>query len=206
MRLPKKDKQGRPYLSYSQIAMFKRSRQQYLETYIFNKPFETNAWVEFGAKVGTALQENEFKNFSLREEKILRQITRLDIFEKRIKYDLGEFYIIGNIDTASQDLKKLVEYKTGGKDKELQYLEPQYIQPQIYALGIEQETGSAPDSVTLEFIRRTGNPYSMQPLKVAPEEPIIIDCDISPEALTWTKNYILQTAAEIEEFYINKTK
>ena len=80
MDLPKKDKKGNSYLSYSQIQTFKRSKDDYYEQYILKKPFEGNAYTDFGSKIGEALEKNDFTKFAKREQKVLGNITRLDEF------------------------------------------------------------------------------------------------------------------------------
>ena len=58
MNLPKKDKKGNSYLSYSQINLFLKSPKEYYEQVILDKPFEGNEYTEFGSKVGIALETN----------------------------------------------------------------------------------------------------------------------------------------------------
>ena len=60
MNLPKKDKKGNSYLSYSQISTFKRSKEDFYNQYILNVPFEGNAYTDFGSNVGEALEKNNF--------------------------------------------------------------------------------------------------------------------------------------------------
>ena len=121
--LPKKDENGISYLSYSQIQLFKRDKNEYLERYILNKPFLGNAYTDFGSKVGEALETNNFKGFSSQEQRTLNKCTRLDEFEKKVNLDFGDFYVLGYIDTNSKDFNEIIDYKTGGRNKEFQYLE-----------------------------------------------------------------------------------
>jgi hypothetical protein len=203
LELPKLDKVGLPYLSYSQITMYKRSPKEYYETYIMKKPFEGNVYTEFGSKVGSALEVNDYSNFTQQEEDILRKVTRLDLFEREVKLQCDGFYVLGYIDTASYDLMRYIDYKTGGEGKEDQYKKTStYTQMHFYALAIMQETGKMPEDVSVEFIRRAGNPYRGQRLRVENENPIKIPIEICEASLYNVHQDILKTAKEISQFYI----
>jgi hypothetical protein len=203
MDLPKKDKYGVNRLSYSQMSTFKKSKDLFYQRYIVGEEFQTNEYIEFGSKVGDALEKNDFSKFSKKEIETLNKVTRLDEFERPVFLKYSEFYIVGYIDTVNSDLTEIIDYKTGGVKKELQYMENSYNQLQIYALGIQQETGSAPKKASVEFIRRKGNLYKGQSLYVGDEEPIKIDVDISSSRLMDVYLDILKTANEINEFYKN---
>lgn len=201
MILPKKDKNGNGYLSYSQIALFKRDRAEYLEQYIIGKKFEGNAYTDFGSNVGNALETNNFEKFTKDEAVILQKATRLDEFERRtiLKYD--GFYIVGYIDTNKKDYSKIIDYKTGGLKKESQYKDKDYTQLHLYALSLRQETGITPKEASVEFIRRAGNAFRGEKLTVANENPIKIDIDISYNRLKSVYWETLEVAKEIETFY-----
>ena len=204
MDLPKKDKQGKSYLSYSQISLFRIDKQEYKEVYINNKPFKGNEYTDFGSKVGSALEYNDFSEFTGTEATILKLCTRLDLFERKtvLNYDKDNFYIKGFIDTINNDLTHIIDYKTGGKQKEFKYSEDNYIQIQLYALSIMQETGVKPSKGTVEFIRRKGNAFKGQKLTVGSEPPIKIDIDLSLPVLKHVYWEVLETAKEIEKFYL----
>lgn len=204
MDLPKKDKQGKSYLSYSQISLFRIDRQEYKEVYINNKPFKGNEYTDFGSKVGKALEYNDFSEFTGTEATILKLCTRLDLFERKtiLNYDKDNFYIKGFVDTINNDLTHIIDYKTGGKQKEFKYSEENYIQIQLYALSIMQETGVKPSKGTVEFIRRKGNAFKGQKLTVDSEPPIKIDIDLSLPVLKHVYWEALETAKEIEKFYL----
>ena len=203
MDLPKKDKYGVNRLSYSQMSTFKKSKDLFYKRYIVGEEFQTNEYIEFGSKVGDALEKNDFSKFSKQEVETLSQVTRLDEFERPVFLKYTDFYIVGYIDTVNSDLTEIIDYKTGGLKKEFQYMEDSYNQLQIYALGIQQETGSAPKKASVEFIRRKGNLYKGQSLIVGDEQPIKIDVDISSGRLMDVYLDIFKTAEEINEFYKN---
>jgi hypothetical protein len=201
MDLPKKDKYGVNRLSYSQIQLFKKNKDRFYQRYIVGEKFKSNEYIDFGNKVGKALESNDFSNFDYIEQETLKKVTRLDEFERRVFLRYTDFYLVGYIDTNNLDLSEIIDYKTGGVKKELQYMDEEYNQLQIYALGIKQETGFAPKKGSVEFIRRVGNLYRGQRLMVGDEEPIKIDVDLSHKKLNDVYSDVLRTAIEIDEFY-----
>ena len=200
MNLPKKDKYGVSRLSYSQISLFKRDKDEYYQNYIVGKPFKGNEYTDFGSKVGEALEYNNFDSFKKPEQETLKKVVRLDEFERMVKLKYEGFYIIGFVDTNSKDFSRIIDYKTGGLKKEFQYAKPDYTQLCLYALSLRQETGITPSLASVEFIRRKGNAFRGQALTVG-EEVISIPVDICLERLTHVYWDTLKTAKEIEKFY-----
>lgn len=203
MNLPSKDKFGNSYVSYSQIQLFLKDEKEYKDRYIDRKPFKSNAYIEFGSKVGKALEDNDMSLFTKSEVEVLNKVTRLDLFERKTVLNYGDFYVLGFIDTISKDFKNIIDYKTGGKDKEYEYTKDSYTQLCIYALSIRQETGITPQTASVEFIRRKGNAYKREVLKIANEDPIIIDVDISYDRLKTVYADTLKVVKDIENFYKN---
>jgi len=201
MDLPKKDKYGVNRLSYSQISLFKKDKDSFYKRYIIGEDFQTNEYIEFGTKVGNALEINDYSNFDYIEQETLKKVTRLDEFERPIFLKYTDFYLVGYIDTNTSDLSEIIDYKTGGQKKEFQYMNEEYNQLQIYALGIKQETGLVPKKASVEFIRRVGNLYRGERLMVGDEEPIKIEVDLNIKKLQNVYSDILNTAIEIDKFY-----
>lgn len=200
MNLPKKDKNGVGRLSYSQISLFKRSKSEYYESYIQGKPFEGNAYTDFGSKVGEALEHNDFSSFKKDEQETLKKVKRLDEFEREVRLNYEGFYVLGFIDSNKKDFTEIIDYKTGGLKKEFQYSKPDYNQLCLYALSLRQETGITPVEASVEFIRRKGNAFRGQALTVG-DEVISIPVDISLERLKRVYWDTLNVAKEIEQFY-----
>jgi hypothetical protein len=153
--LPKRDKEGIPYVSYSQINSFKDYRFDYIRRYFLNEKDPPNDYMIFGNKVGEALERNDFSKFDESERDTLSQVTRLDLFEREIRLVYGGFYVLGYVDTASEDLSHIIDFKTGGKGKHTKYKKANYTQLDIYAMAIKQETGRWPKRVGVEFIERS---------------------------------------------------
>ncbi len=200
MILPKIDKHGKPYLSYSQINSFLYNKKDYIKSYFFNEPIQFTAYIDFGSKVGKALETNDFSDFSEEEQQTLKRVPRLDEFEKEIRVDFGEFYLKGFIDTNSSDLTHFMDYKTGAAKKVTEYQKDDYIQPHIYALGIEQETGILPKKADIILIERYGNAFKGEPLTVG-KEILPVPIDISRERIEYARELVIKTAKEIEHYY-----
>jgi len=196
MNLPRKDKRGVSYLSYSQINTFKRDEKEYIDIYINGRPFEGNAYTDFGSKVGNALENNYFEGFKPHEVETLKKCIRLDEFERMTTLNYNDFYVLGFIDSNSKDYKTIIDYKTGGNKKEFQYSQPEYLQLCYYALSLRQETGVTPEKAYVNFIRREGNAFRGQELTVSKEAPLLIDVDISYNRL---KNVYWETIKIAEE-------
>jgi len=199
MNLPSKDKNGNSYLSYTQINTFLTDKEQFKKTYILREPFVSNDYIEFGIRVGKAIEVNDFSSFTDEECSVLNKCTRLDLFEHRINLKYDGFYLKGYIDTCSNNFEKIIDYKTGGTGKESKYKKPDYIQLGIYALALRQEYGVKVNSAKVEFITREGKPGK---LKVANIDPIVIETNISEDYLKYVYNGVKKVASMIETFYL----
>lgn len=197
--LPRK-KDGRYLISYSQINSFLTNKKQYFKSYFYGQPIEFTAYIDFGSKVGSALEKNDFKEFAKSEQHTLKKVPRLDEFERKITYHYNEFDVIGFIDTNKKDLSKTYDYKTGTKSKIKEYQSDKYIQPYIYALGLKQEHGVTPDEMGVILIERLGNAYKGEPL-VLGEEIWEIPLEISAKKLQYAENLVYRTAIEISNYY-----
>ena len=103
MIFPKLNKQGKPTISWSMINLFYQDSFEWWARYVIKKPFEANKWTDFGSKVGEALEHNNFDSFSNLEKVVLAKVERLDKFEEKVVLDLGDFEVVGFIDSASSD-------------------------------------------------------------------------------------------------------
>ena len=202
MNLPKKDIHGNNYLSYSQIATFKRSKEDYYNQYILKVPFEGNEYTDFGSKVGESIEFNNYDKFKIKEQKILKSVTRLDLFERKTILNYEGFYVMGFIDTCKKDFSEIIDYKTGGKGKDIQYHNENYIQLQLYALSLRQETGITPLNASVQFITRGGNAFKGESLYVKDEPIKNIPIDLSMERLKYVYWSTLSTAQQINKFYL----
>ncbi len=200
--LPRVDENGEQYVSYSQIKLFKEDKTKYYKRYILGEKFEGNVWTDFGNKVGNALETCNFSEFNLFEQNCLTKVPRLGNFEYETRIQYDEFYVKCFIDTT--DFRTVIDYKTGGAGKDLQYSDPSYTQLAYYALALGQE-GYEPQEAKVIFIPRSGNPYKRQMLCVEGEHKEI-EVDISHHTLTDVHDDILENAKKISDFYISMTQ
>lgn len=199
--LPRKDENGIGKISYSQLSCYKRSKTDYINRYILNKPFIGNGYTDFGSKVGEAIENNNYNAFSELEQVTLNKVKRLDEFEKPVKLDYKGFYLTGFIDSNNEDLNYLIDYKTGGNGKEIQYDSEDYTQLCYYALAIKQQYGVEVNKAEVHFLTRVGNPFRGQDLLVSNKDPLIINIDVSKERLRKLYWKTIDIVLEIEQFY-----
>lgn len=208
--LPKTDKvTGRPYLSYSQISTWKKSKRDYIRQYFFGEDFSgMSDYMDFGSKVGNALEKNDFSEFTKEEQKFLKTIPRYDQFEREINLQMDGYFVKGFIDTNTTEntekgelVKKIADYKTGEiEKKELEYASDDYIQLDIYAASIQQETGVLPEEVSVFLIDRTGNAFKGEPLRLG-ERYITITKKVDDKRVKVVMNEVNKIAQEISEYY-----
>lgn len=99
--LPKK------YLSYSQLDLWRKSKDQYRERYYYEDgiPFE-NAETIFGKKIAKMLEDGI-------RHPVLDKIPKYKFSEYKIQIDVGGVPFFGVMDSFSKHFKRILEYKTG---------------------------------------------------------------------------------------------
>jgi hypothetical protein len=171
---------GSYYLSYSQIAVWKKSRRDYIRQYFFGEKDNKDMLIpygDFGHKVGEALEFNDFTKFDKKETKFLKTVPRYDEFEREIRLEFKNFFIKGFIDTNSNEkgiITKVADYKTGDIEKRTpEYESKEYLQTDIYAAAIFQETGHLPLDTKVILIQRDGNAFKKEELTLGSEFSVI---------------------------------
>jgi hypothetical protein len=168
MILPRKDENGEYYISYSQYESFTSEkafgidipgRWGYILNYFLGYEKPDEGWAQFGSEVEDYICNRSFaENFKEEEKKLLEEIAPLGNFQKEIKlYILPGIYIKGFIDDATDDLKVIRDYKTASKKSAEKYKKPTYVQLDIYAGWVRQETGKLPEKGEVLVIERKGN-------------------------------------------------
>jgi hypothetical protein len=198
--LPKKDNKGVPYLSYTQISSWFRNKNDYIRSYFYNEPISFTQYIDFGKKVGGALETGDFSLFNVDEVATLKKVPRYDVFEKEVNINFENFYLKGFIDTCDKDFNVIADYKTGTMDKLDQYLEDEYIQLVLYGAGLQQELGKLPEKCQIIFIERFGNPYNGEDLLVG-NNVVVKDLEMSEERVTFAKEKVMKAAEEISKYY-----
>ncbi len=201
MNLPQKDKEGKQYVSYSQISTWTRSKRDYIRQKFFGEGYSSNAYTDFGNLIGKALETNCFDGFTEEEVNFLKTIPRYDVFEKEVHVDMGDYYVLCFIDTATQDLSKIADYKTGEIAKKVSdYSSEEYLQLDIYAAGCRQETGKLPECVDVHLIDRKGNAFAGEELKLG-DKFETIKRPISVDTVATALIEVNRAAREISQYY-----
>ena len=213
INLPKKDEEGVCTISYSQVSSWNEvkgyntkmlGKKEYILKYFLGVEFDDVGFGEFGTKVGESLENNSFTEFSPEETKTLKKVNRLDLFERKVKIDFKEegFYLYGYIDTCTEDLMHIKDYKTASENSKKKYSTDGYFQLDIYALGVFEETGKYPEKMDVEIIERKGNAFrgGLSALSIG-TDIWIIDRKVIPQRLKEIKSNILKTAKEISGYY-----
>lgn len=199
--LPKKDKKtGKQMVSYSQLSCYKESFRNYVRRYFFSEKFNGNDYTDFGHKVGTALENDDYSGFTKTEQTTLKKVIRYDDFERRIEWHFEEFFVLGFIDTSTTIPTHIGDYKTGDPDKvTVKYESEEYQQLEIYSGAIQQETGFLPKEAQVFIIERIGNQYK-EKLKVG-KRIVIVTRDINQEKIDEVKKDVLKVVQEISDYY-----
>ena len=207
IKLPRKDKEGNYYLSYSQKSMWKKSKRDYMRQYFYGEE-DTKDFLkpygDFGSLVGESLENNDFSAFEPHEQEFLKTIPRYDEFEREIVLQLDGFYMKGYIDTSTKPdgyVKKLADYKTGEIDKRTaEYESDNYDQTEIYSAALEQEFGKLPDEAKVIIIQRNGNAFKGEKLTLG-DKFHIVDKPITRERIDQVKAECQAIAEEISKYY-----
>jgi hypothetical protein len=170
--LPRKDKDGNYYISYSQISTFNDLQSynlkllgkiEYMAAYFFGDSWPDSGFAQFGLEVEDYICNGAFQeNFSDRERAVLDNIEPLGNFQVETKIWLfPNVYIKGFIDDSVHDLTHIRDYKTASKNSKAKYYKDSYVQLDIYAMHVLQETGKLPEKIEVCIIERTGNCFGM---------------------------------------------
>ena len=240
--LPRKDKEGKYYISYSQATSWndKRSfnlgiegRLEYMLSYFHKVRFPDQGWAMFGEdaenyvcykdltnkevgeldainlanlKEGRDLRlvGDSIDSFTEREKEIMDAIEPLGVFQKEIKIDFGDFYVLGYIDDALGDFKKIRDYKTCSENSSSRYYKDDYFQLDLYSMWVKQELGYYPDVLEVCMIERKGNCFGM----VERRDVLSVGNKVwyhnrvtTEDRQKYLKDYILRTALEISSYY-----
>lgn len=207
-----KNKNGRPYLSYSQVKSWQSEdsfnlktigKYEYFIQYFFGEKFKDVGWGEFGHDVENYITLKQgVENFTKEEIQTLDKISPLGVFQKEIIVDFGEFDLLMYLDDCTEDFTRIRDYKTASKNSVKQYYSEEYKQIQVYSLGVLETYGFMP-SCELVAIERKGNCFygkGRKNLFVGTEIwyiPIIVTLAQIEEL----KQNIINTAKEISSYY-----
>lgn len=214
MNLPRVDKEGIPYISYSQIKNWNEKKgfntgvsgkNEFMMSYFFNQQFpDANGFGQFGTEVEDYIcGKPEAKElFTAQERDTLDKIQPLGLFQQEIKIPFEGFYLKGFIDDSTSDLAKLRDYKTASEKSKAKYYEDDYNQLDLYALGAKQITGKLPKELEVCIIERLGNGFrGGRAVMLVGTNIWYVQRKTNKEKLEKLKQYIISTAKEIESYY-----
>lgn len=213
--LPKIDKDGIPYLSYSQVSSWKEKkgfntgmlgRHEYIRRYFLGEKFEDRfGFAQFGQEVEDYITIRESADaFSTKEREVLERITPLGNYQSEFKIQFPEqgFYVIGYIDDATDDFKHIRDYKTASNNSKQKYYEDDYKQLDVYSLAVKQKYGYIPDKLEVVAVERLGNGFrGGRNVMSVGEEIWYIDRETSEDRLNTLYNDILETSLEISKYW-----
>lgn len=212
MVLPTKDKEGKQYISYSQVSSWHDSKgfntglpgnQEYIRKYFLGERFPSGPFADFGKQVEAFITERSSSEFFTKEElEVLCNIKPLGVFQHEFKLQFEEFYVTGFIDDTTSDFTHIRDYKTASLASAKKYSGPEYEQLDLYALAIQQQEGKVPSKLEVCIIERLGNGFrgGRDVLKVG-ENVWYVDRQTSAERLNILENKIITTAQEISDYY-----
>ncbi len=149
--LPKQNKGGEYYLSFSQISLWLSSPESYRKRYYGEGSKLSSDYLSFGKKIATALEQKDIT------DPLLQKVPRYDTPEQPIRVDFSGFVLIGFIDTFDSKNLRFREYKTGVRTKtgkpawNIQKVYT-HLQLPIYSLAIQEMFGSVEDVCHLDWI------------------------------------------------------
>lgn len=110
----------RPYLSHSQKKCWKRSPDEYIAKYIFDKQQFTTKEMKFGSVMAQALEDDEITGNVLLDT-VMMEIPKFELMdhvsEITLKVAEEKIPLMGRMDTRKIDHSAFKEYKTGKDGK-----------------------------------------------------------------------------------------
>lgn len=204
LKLPRVDKEGFPYLSYSQYKKWKEKNRDYIRQYFFKEKEDNPAlkkYGDFGHKVGESFEHANFSAWDKEEADFLQKLPYYDEFEKEVKLQLKGFYVLGYIDSNKSDYTQLLDYKTGDIVKMTpEYKSDKYEQVDLYAAALKQMHGKLPKKGIVVLIGRSGNAFNGEELNLTLEAEII-NKPLSLKRCKEVSDNFQQIGEEISNYY-----
>lgn len=205
---------GKPMISWSQIETWNskqgfntglQGNMEYILKYFSGASFPDMGWGTFGSETEDYIcLKTQADKFNDEEKAVLDTIKPLGVFQQEVLVDFGDFVVLGYIDDATPDFKKIRDYKTKSESSKKDLHEDKKHQLELYALWVEQEYGFVPEAEYC-VIERLGGAECMKGggrdvLKIGSQiwyEPYTIE----EGRLEQTKKLVRDTVAEISSFY-----
>lgn len=212
--LPRTDKDGRSYISYSQVNLWNDLKgfntgglgtHEYIRSYFLGEDWPEMGWGTFGSEVEDYICERKHAdNFDAEEKAVLDTIEPIGVFQKEIKIEFDDFYLLGYIDDCNEELSHIRDFKTASLNSSKKYYKDDYYQLDIYAMYAKQVTGKLPEKLEVCIIEREGNCFrggGRSVLRVK-ENVWYHERETNEERQAFLRDYIIRTAHEISAHYI----
>lgn len=192
----------KPHLSYSQIQLWKNSRQRYIELYFNNnKQFVlNNSGLTYGKVIADALEKGIETGDVLTDAAILL-LPKYDVADKEIKVTIktkdGCFDVIGRPDSLDSKTKAFYEFKSG-KGKWTAYKAQKHPQMVFYAMLIYLSYGVVLNEAQLIWIQTEDivEPYKEEDWLPGDKKSIKPTGHVETFKVTFTLKDILDCLAE----------
>lgn len=211
--LPRVDKEGNSYISYSQVKSWNSAKGfntsapgnlEYIMSYFLGDSWPDSGFAGFGLEVEDYICEKKSAECFTDEEKaILDQIEPLGHFQQEVKLQFDNFYLLGYIDDATPDFKHIRDLKTCSEKSSKQYYEDDYYQLDIYSAWVKQEFGYYPDKIEVRMIERAGNAFrGGRPMLTVSGPGWSHLRETNDERQAYIRKYIEDTARDISAHYV----
>ena len=179
----KKEFQGKPMVSWSQIETFIGTRgfntglpgmHEYMRKYFLGETYPDKGWGQFGNEAEAWITirdvdpktikdeklrkelEGAHKNFTAEEKAVLEKITPLGNFQHEAVIDFGDFVLLGYLDDATEDFLTIRDYKTKSEGTMKKLVTPKTYQLEVYGLYVQKMLGITPEKYEYCVIERLG--------------------------------------------------
>lgn len=143
----------RPYLSWSQLALWEKSPYEYAKVYIYSdERVATNPLMDLGKQLAEALENNDWDKKEALDIELARiLLPSYPEREVELQGKVKDVSILGKLDGFDRDKLRLGEYKTG-RAKWTQKRTDESGQLSFYALLIFQNFKKLPNEIKLHWV------------------------------------------------------
>lgn len=156
----------RPYLSFSQMALFERDSQQYAREYIYGEKRLPTINMQYGSKMAEGLENGEASGDPVLDLMMakLPKFELMDVpFEVDLKNGREKIRLLAKPDTCKADYTAFKEYKTSVR-KWTQKMADESGQITFYATCMWLKTGKLPQDIELVNVQvRYAEDGSLEP-------------------------------------------
>lgn len=196
---------NKPYISYSSSESWESYTNDFIKQKFVGIKLPSGVYSALGNYLGEAVEngffgENEH-GFTGQENFSLIPRPENAEYEKMVLIDFGDFIFIGFIDIYVENEDgsvKIKDLKTGGANKEKNYMSEDYTQVVLYSAALEKQ-GKKIDDTSVWFVRRTGS-HIKPPLHIS-DEQFRIPVNYTPELVDKAFKKLKKNVEEISDCY-----